>query len=67
MIEVEKKFQPTEEQLASLLQDTQFLVEETNSDVMYDYPDFQVDQTTTIRNRNDSYCVNSIHFLVQII
>ncbi len=40
MIEVEKKFQPTKEQLASLLADAEFVKEETHTDIYYDLPGF---------------------------
>ncbi len=41
MIEVEKKFIPTEENLKILLTDAEFLGEVTNHDIYYDYPDFR--------------------------
>lgn len=42
MIEVEKKFQPTNEQLAKLLEGTEFLGEKNLEDEYYDYPDFRI-------------------------
>ena len=56
MIEVEKKFQPTEEQLDSLLKDAIFMGEKTNHDVYYDYPDFRMLKSEIrLRNRNNSF------------
>ena len=56
MIEVEKKFQPTDEQLASLLKDAQFLGEKINHDVGYDYPDYRLlKKEIRLRNRNGSF------------
>ncbi len=56
MIEVEKKFQPTEEQLQELLKDSEFLGEVVNHDVYYDYPDYRlVKRDIRLRNRNGSF------------
>ncbi len=55
MIEVEKKFQPTEEQLKSMLEGAEFLGEVINHDIYYDYPDFRMymsPENTCLRNRN---------------
>ncbi len=40
MIEVEKKFQPTEEQLTAMLEGADFLGEKNITDTYYDTPDF---------------------------
>ena len=42
MIEVEKKFQPTEEQLKALLEGAEFLGEKINHDIYYDFPDYSL-------------------------
>jgi adenylate cyclase class IV len=42
MIEVEKKFQPTKEQLDALLLDAQLVKEKTQHDTYYDFPDFRL-------------------------
>ena len=56
MIEVEKKFQPTEEQLAKLLKDSIFLKEVTNHDVIYDYPDYRlISKSIRLRLRNGKF------------
>lgn len=58
MIEVEKKFQPKEEQLNAMLEGAEFLGEVINHDIYYDYPDFRYyrDETNTcLRNRNGSF------------
>ncbi|MEK7140223.1 MAG: CYTH domain-containing protein [Patescibacteria group bacterium] len=56
MIEVEKKFQPTEEQLAALLKDSEFVKEETLHDIYYDYPDYGLfKKRIYLRNRNGSF------------
>lgn len=55
MIEVEKKFQPTEEQLKAMLEGAEFLGEVVNHDVYYDYPDYRYytdERNTCLRNRN---------------
>lgn len=56
MIEVEKKFKPTKEQLDSLLLDAEFLKEVTLHDVYYDYPDYRMfKKEIRLRKRNDSF------------
>ena len=56
MIEVEKKFQPTEEKLKSLLEHAEFLGEIINHDIYYDYNDFRLlKQDIRLRNRNGSF------------
>jgi len=58
MIEVEKKFQPTEEQLAKMLEGAEFVGEVVNHDVHYDYPDYRMYTTPEnkcLRNRNGSF------------
>ncbi|MFN4181428.1 MAG: CYTH domain-containing protein, partial [Candidatus Paceibacteria bacterium] len=42
MIEVEKSFDPSAEQLARILDGAEFLGEVVNHDVYYDYPDFRL-------------------------
>jgi len=56
MIEVEKKFQPTEEQLDVMLADAEFVGEVVNHDILYDYPDYKLfKQHIRMRNRNGSF------------
>ena len=56
MIEVEKKFTPTEEQLAKLLEGAEFVGEKTVHDVYYDYPDFRMfKKDIRLRNRNGNF------------
>ncbi len=56
MIEVEKKFQPTEEQLKAMLEGAEFLGEVVNHDVYYDYPDYRLyKKDIMLRNRNGKY------------
>ena len=56
MIEVEKKFQPTKEQLASFLSDAEFLGETENIDIYYDLPDFSFfKKEMRLRKRNNDY------------
>ncbi len=56
MIEVEKKFRPTEEQLKNLVAGAEFLGEKIVHDVYYDYPDLRLfKQEVRLRNRNGSY------------
>lgn len=56
MIEVEKKFQPTKEQLDAMLADAEFLGEVVNHDVLYDYPDYRLfKKHIRFRNRNGSF------------
>ncbi len=56
MIEVEKKFQPTPEQLAKLIDGAEFLREKKNTDVYYDYPDYSlIKKDVRFRNRNGNF------------
>ncbi len=56
MIEVEKKFRPTEDQLTALLQDAEFLGEKILHDLYYDYPDYRLFKNFTyFRNRNGNF------------
>lgn len=56
MIEVEKKFQPTEEQLKALLEGTEFVGETENNDIYYDFPDYRLFlKGHRLRKRNDGY------------
>lgn len=56
MIEVEKKFIPTEENLKILLTDAGFLGEVTNHDIYYDYPDFRfLKGNIAFRKRNGNF------------
>lgn len=56
MIEVEKKFQPTEEQLASFLKDAEFLGEKNIHDIYYDYADNRLYKSYVyLRNRNGQF------------
>ena len=57
MIEVEKKFIPTEENLKILLTDAEFLGEVTNHDICYDYPDWRLLKAGDIvlRARNGNF------------
>lgn len=56
MIEVEKKFQPTEEQLAALLRDSEFVKEVVNHDIVYDYPDYRlIKKGIRLRSRNGEF------------
>ncbi len=56
MIEVERKFQPTEEQLEKLLEGAEFLGEKIIHDIYYDYPDFRFfTNQTRFRRRNNSF------------
>ena len=56
MIEVEKKFQPTEEQLARLLADSVFIERKQLDDIYYDYPDFRlIKDGIRFRSRNGSF------------
>jgi adenylate cyclase class IV len=55
MIEVEKKFQPTEEQLAALLKDCEFVGKKDLHDVYYDYPDYRmIKKLVFLRRRNNN-------------
>lgn len=56
MIEVEKKFRPTEEQLDHLLEDAEFLGEKILEDQYYDYPDYRLFKNFIyFRNRNGNF------------
>jgi adenylate cyclase class IV len=56
MIEVEKKFQPTKEQLDAMLADADFLGEVVNRDVLYDYADYRLfKKHIRFRNRNGNF------------
>jgi adenylate cyclase class IV len=60
MIEVEKKFQPTEEQLAALLKDCEFVKEVINHDLYYDYPDYRLWKNGIFfRSRNGNFEVKN--------
>lgn len=56
MIEVERKFQPTEEQLKALLKDAEFVGDKVNHDVYYDYPDYRLmKEGVRLRSRNNNF------------
>ncbi len=56
MIEVEKKFQPTEEQLQKLLAGAEFVSEKEHTDIYYDFPDYRLfKKGHRLRKRNDGY------------
>ncbi len=56
MIEVERKFQPTEEQMAALLEDAEFLGEKNIRDLYYDFPDFRIYKSgNRLRKRDSGY------------
>lgn len=56
MIEVEKKFIPTEEKLKILLTDAEFLGKVTNHDIYYDYPDYRfLKGNIAFRKRNGNF------------
>ncbi len=56
MIEVEKKFRPTEEQLKCLLLDSEFIKEVVNHDIIYDYPDYRwIKESIRLRSRNGKF------------
>lgn len=56
MIEVEKKFQPTSEQLEKLLSGAEFLGEKTIHDLYYDYPDYRMfKKDDRLRDRSGSF------------
>lgn len=55
-IEVERKYQPTEEQLKSLLEGSDFIGRKDNHDIYYDYPDFRLlKKSIKLRKRNGSF------------
>ncbi len=56
MIEVEKKFQPNEEQLKAMLATAEFLGEIVNHDAYYDYPDYRLfKKNIWLRSRNGNF------------
>lgn len=56
MIEVEKQCKPTDEQIAAIIRDSEFVGENTDHDVYYDYPDYSLfKQDVHLRSRNGSY------------
>jgi adenylate cyclase class IV len=56
MIEVEKKFRPTEEQLNALIKDAEYLGEKVLYDIYYDYPDYRLfKKQIRLRNRNGNF------------
>lgn len=56
MIEVEKKFQPSDKQLKNILIGAEFLGEVVLEDTYYDYPDYRFFKNKTyFRNRNGSF------------
>jgi thiamine-triphosphatase len=56
MIEVEKKFIPTEENLKILLTDAEFLGEVINHDIYYDYSDYRfLKGNIAFRQRNGNF------------
>lgn len=56
MIEVEKRFQPTEEQLEKMLEGAEFLSEKVFSDIYYDYPDYRLfKKDVRLRKRTTSF------------
>ena len=54
MIEVEKKFQPTEEQLSRLLEGAVLVKEKTMHDMYYDFPDFRIFKSGNRLRKRDS-------------
>lgn len=56
MIEVERKFRPTDEQLANLLKDCEFHGQVVNHDIYYDYPDYRlISKSIRLRDRNGGF------------
>jgi predicted adenylyl cyclase CyaB len=56
MIEVEKRFQPTEEQIKALLEGAEFIKDIVIHDIYYDYPDIRLMKSKTrLRDRNGSF------------
>lgn len=56
MIEVEKKFKPTEEQLQAMLEGAEFLGEKVLHDVYYDYSDYRMfKKGTRLRSRDGAW------------
>lgn len=61
MIEVEKRFQPTEEQLAKLLADSAFLEKKVNHDIYYDFSDNKLFKSyVKFRSRNGNFEIKNI-------
>ncbi len=54
MIEVEKKFQPTDEQLQKLIKDAVFVSEKTIHDLYYDFSDFRIFKAGCRLRKRDS-------------
>ncbi|KKS05006.1 MAG: hypothetical protein UU82_C0002G0014 [Candidatus Nomurabacteria bacterium GW2011_GWC2_41_8] len=56
MIEVEKKFRPTDMQLKMMLEEAEFLGEKILEDFYYDYPDYRLFKNYVyFRNRNGNF------------
>lgn len=56
MIEVERKFQPTEKQLKALLKDAEFVGDKVNHDIYYDFPDYKLmKEGVRLRSRNGNF------------
>src|ERR1035437_8103456 len=56
MIEVEKNFQPTEEQLKAMLLNTEFIENKSIKDVYYDFDNLKLlKDSIKLRNRNGSF------------
>lgn len=56
MIEVEKKFRPTDAQLKAMLEGAEFLGEKILEDFYYDYPDYRLFKNYVyFRNRNRNF------------
>lgn len=62
MIEVEKKFQPTEEQLQKLLIGAELVKEKEMHDVYYDFPDYRLFRRgDRLRKRNSGFELKAYH------
>ncbi len=56
MIEVEKKFQPTDGELSKMLEGAEFVSDKEHTDIYYDMPDFRFfKKETKLRKRNDYF------------
>lgn len=56
MIEVEKQFQPTEQELNTILKGAQFVGEKINHDIYYDFSDYRlIKENIRLRSRNGSF------------
>lgn len=56
MMEVEKKFKPTEDQLQKMLDGAKFIEEIILHDIYYDYPDYRLlKKSVRLRNRNGNF------------